>query len=145
MTKSRQDIELLYEKLDEAKRKSTRDNSVIGEASRIISEIVLNIDEERKKSGNKKKEGKKKNRETMERIESCGGNELLVALLDHPKGDVRADSVCVVMRIGLCAMSGGYIPLEFRDEEGWKRKGNTITKIREHYDSCTIDKEITDV
>jgi hypothetical protein len=146
MTTSTQDIECLREKLDDMKRKSTRENSVLDEACRIVGHIALHFYEERIRTGTENKgEMKKKKREEMQRIESCGGNELFVALLDHPKGDVRADSMRVVERMGVCVMRGGHIPLTLVDDENWNRKGDTIIKISNWWETCTVEKEINEV
>jgi hypothetical protein len=148
LTIVRQYGEYLYEKFNDVKRKPTRKKSVMEEASRILREIKLNIEEERKKYlKENKEEEKKKNRERMWRIESCGGEELVVVLLDHPKGDVRADSMRVVERMGVCVMRGGHIDLAFVNIEKWRRKGDRIIKIENNYtsDTCMVDEKISEV
>jgi hypothetical protein len=146
MTKSTEHFEFLCEKLDDVKGKNIRENLVIDKVCTIIGKIVLNIDGERTKSGTETTEPEKKqNREQLWIIESCGGKELLAAFLDHPRGDVRADSISAVEGMGLCVMRGGHIPLTFVHEAKWKRKGDTITKIVRVLDSCTVDREINEV
>jgi hypothetical protein len=146
VTKVRQDVEYLYEKLTDVRGKSTRENSVIEVPWRMLSDLMLNIEEERNKPGcEKKEEEKKKNREKMWRMESSGGKEMLVAYFHHPKGDVRADSMSAVERMGLCVMMGGHIHVTFVNEWNWKKKGDTITKISGTLESCTVDEEFNEV